>query len=62
MNLTSELYQRLSARRNAVLLYSTNDVLKNNDPTTYHKYQMELRDLNRKLRLIRGQMKENPIL
>ncbi|GAB3929557.1 hypothetical protein [Larkinella terrae] len=62
MNLTSELYQRLSARRNAVLLYSSNDTLKNNDPATYHKYQTELRDLNRKLRLIRVQMKENPIL
>ncbi|GAB3259404.1 hypothetical protein GCM10027347_23000 [Larkinella harenae] len=63
MNLTSELYQRLSARRNALLIhYSHNDSLKNSDPTTYRKYQSELRDLNRKLRLIRGQLEDNPIL
>ncbi|MFD1141641.1 hypothetical protein ACFQ4C_11000 [Larkinella insperata] len=63
MNLTSELYQRLSARRNALLVhYSHNNSLKANDPTTYRKYQSELRDLNRKLRLIRGQLDDNPIL
>lgn len=61
MNLTSELYQRLSARRNALLLhYSHNESLKSSDPVTYQQYQTELRDLNRKLRLIRGQLKENP--
>jgi hypothetical protein len=63
MNLISEVYQRLSARRNALLLYySHNDLLKSSDPTTYRKYQSELRDLNRKLRLIRGQMEDNPTL
>lgn len=62
MNLTSELYQRLSARRNALLVYSHNDSLKSSDPTTYRKYQSELRDLNRKLRLIRVQLDDNPIL
>jgi hypothetical protein len=63
MNLTSELYQRLSARRNALLLYySHNDTLKSNDPATYQKYQGELRELNRKLRLIRGQLVDNPTL
>ena len=63
MNPTSELYQRLSARRNALLVhYSHNDTLKSSDPDTYQKYQGELRDLNRKLRLIRGQMEENPTL
>ncbi|MFC5409758.1 hypothetical protein ACFPMF_10595 [Larkinella bovis] len=63
MNLTTELYERLSARRNALLLhYSHNDALKTSDPVTYQKYQRELRELNRKLRLIRGQLAENPIL
>ncbi|GAB3313457.1 hypothetical protein GCM10027299_00520 [Larkinella ripae] len=63
MNLVNELYQRLSARRNALLLYySHNTALKSNDPATYQKYQLELRNLNRKLRLIRGQMEDNPIL
>jgi hypothetical protein len=63
MNLTSELYQRLSARRNALLIhYSHNDMLKTSDPVTYQKYQGELRDLNRKLRLIRGQLVDNPTL
>ncbi|MGV3558818.1 hypothetical protein [Larkinella arboricola] len=63
MNLTSELYQRLSARRNALLVhYGHNNSLKTSDPTTYRKYQSELRDLNRKLRLIRGQLDDNPIL
>lgn len=56
MNLTSELYKRLSDRRNALIIH------KNSDPVAYRKYQGELRDLNRKLRLIREQMKENPIL
>ncbi|MGA0558976.1 hypothetical protein ACO2Q8_20130 [Larkinella sp. VNQ87] len=63
MTLTSELYQRLSARRNALLThYGQNNLLKSSDPTTYRQYQSELRDLNRKLRMIREQMAENPIL
>jgi len=62
MNLASEVYQQLSARRNALMLtYKHNDSLKNNDPAAYQQYQGELRNLNRQLRLIRQQIERNPM-
>ncbi|WP_128548527.1 hypothetical protein [Larkinella soli] len=63
MNPVTELYQRLSARRNALMVhYGHNNSLRTNDPATYTRYQTELRELNRKLRMIRNQIEENPIL
>ena len=62
ISFATELYQQLSARRDALMLaYKRND-FKHNDPAAYQQYQGELRNLNRRLRIIRQQMDINPML
>jgi|GEM_PF-5141976 len=57
-----QIYNQMCARRDAIILhYLNNRALKANDPTGYGKYQKELRDINKRLRIIRQCIPANPV-
>ncbi|GAB3990893.1 hypothetical protein GCM10028807_19180 [Spirosoma daeguense] len=58
-----QIYQQMCVRRDAINQHYLADLsLKTNDPTSYEKYRRELRDINKRLRIIRHCIPVNPIL
>lgn len=58
-----QTYQHFSSRRDAIVhQYINNPALKRNDPVTYAKYKKELRDINKRLRIIRQCIPAHPNL
>ncbi|MBD2699223.1 hypothetical protein IC229_01155 [Spirosoma sp. BT702] len=58
-----QVYHQMCTRRDAISQHFLADQsLKSSDPTSYERYRKELRDINKRLRIIRQCIPANPIL
>ncbi|WP_461081351.1 hypothetical protein [Spirosoma flavus] len=58
-----QVYHQMCTRRDAISQhFLANHTLKTSDPTSYDRYRKELRDINKRLRIIRQCIPSNPIL